>query len=153
MRWNLKAFLIAVPLLAALLVLVIQHFQKPPHDGTAALLGPITSGTSLTLSPPKEIEFVRAIERIYKTKGGQFSTLKIDRNVPLKIEKVSSKLDAQKVHPLIGPARLHHQIWQCEFGVKRIDGTTEKRSITIDQNHFHLGGPPKASSSTGSDGS
>lgn len=141
MRWKLRTFLIVTPILAMMLALVIQHFQKLPVDGTAQVLGPVTSGDDMFLDPPSREEVFRAIERVYQSSQGRFAGIFVDTDQAIKIDFVESRLDRERVYPLIGPAMLHHQFWRCEFVVTQEDGMEQNRSIIVDHNHFHMGGP------------
>jgi hypothetical protein len=114
--------------------MVIEYVRAP--EGTIPILGPVTSGQDVKLARPTDRVIYRAIERHLQDIGDPDS---IHRNESVALTEVESWLDDPRDYPLIGPARLHHRLWICEFDAKSADGSVRRRKIYLDQNHFHLG--------------
>lgn len=137
MRWNLKTFLIIVPLLALLLAFLIQHLFVPKPNATVSILGPITTGENALLPAPAEDLIARAIDRHY-------GVLALNGNKPasvlslIKVEEMESWTEDERGYPLIGNAQMHHRLWRCEFDAVSNEGEVSRRVVHLDQNHFHL---------------
>jgi hypothetical protein len=137
MQWSLKRFLIFVPVMALILVFLIQNLFTPISEGPFAILGPITTGANFELPPPDENLILRVIERndMVAGKGPNLLSPSV-----VEIEEIESWFDEEKHHPLIGPAKIHHRVWRCELETTMVDGSVSRRSILLDQNHFHMDG-------------
>lgn len=139
MRWKLRTFLILVPILGLILALSIEYLREPPVDGTVCVLGPLTTGGKPELPLPSKDEINRAIQRAYQTPNSKVLVASIDATQPPKLELIESRISDERDYPLIGPARLHQNLYRCDFVLQLEDGTEAERSIIIDHNHFHVG--------------
>ena len=133
MRWSLRSFLIVVPILALLLVFLIQYFYAPKPETTVFILGPVTTGSDVFLPPPTD----NVIKRLIGNHYANHFKKSIGVTLLIKVEEVESWMDDARIYPLIGDAQLHHRIWLCEFDAVSNDGDISRRVVHLDQNHFH----------------
>ncbi len=124
-----------------------ERYERVP------ILGPLTAGgPAKALDPPTDDEVTRALEHIYKCKGGiPYAWTRNRNNVRVVKELIADYVDPPRVYPMVGPAQLHHAHYKCSVyytEVVRVGWpipytTTDEEAqevIYIDHNHLHMVG-------------
>jgi hypothetical protein len=114
------AWLVAYAMLGVSFIRSEPAPVRVPERGVR-ILAPLTKGAVRDVPAPTDDQIVKALG---------LPAMPVRR---IRFEKIAEYVDPPRVYPLIGPAQLCHERYDCT-----IEGGTGTKHVTVDQNHFHM---------------
>ncbi len=130
LNFNLRTFLAVVVILGITTCIALENSLRQPIEVNHVVIGQITTGTDSSISP-LTIEELRWV--VTDGSNGLFSLVRT-----ASIEEYEKSTQLPREIPLIGLAELHRTIFKCDVEGLDPDGTPVKRTVYVEQNHFHL---------------
>lgn len=131
LSFKLRTFLAVVVVLGITTCIAVEKlFRQPIEVVSHVVLGPLTTGNDSSISPLtiEELRFA-----VTNRSNRLFSLVRT-----ASIEEYEKSTQPPREIPLLGFAELHSTIFKCEVEGLEPDGTPVKRTIYVEQNHFHL---------------
>ena len=131
LNFNLRTFLAVVVILGITTWIALENFLRQPIEVVNhVVIGQLTTGTDSSISPLTIEELRWAVANRSNRLFSLISTASI--------EEYEKSTQLPREIPLIGLAELHRTIFKCDVEGLDPDGTPVKRTIYVEQNHFHL---------------